>query len=182
MKSLPLILSREDAINYYNNTSGMTDAEKAYVVRILSEEGLSNKCIRQALGIHKVYTVTHYKRVGTALSDDEIELWMNNPCQIKLGHVRAIAKFPRLTREPLLRELLAKKISVHQYEMIAQGKREESHTDVKIYAQGMEDQLGRPVSIQYNAKKSSGSITLGFYGLNDLDDVSESLGYVLDAD
>lgn len=182
MKSLPLILSREDAINYYKSTSHITDAEKSYVVRILSEEGLSNKCIRQALNIQKVYTVTHYKRAGTALSDDEIELWMNNPSQITLGHVRAIAKIPRLKREPLLRELLAKKISVHQYEMIAQGKREESNTDVKTYAQGMEDQLGRPVSIQYNAKKCSGTLTLGFYGLEDLDDVGESLGYVLEAD
>lgn len=68
---------------------------------------------------------------------------MNNPSQITLGHVRAIEKLPRSTREPLLRELLAKKISVHQYEMIAQGRREESSADIKIYAQGMEDQLGR---------------------------------------
>jgi len=182
MKSLPLILSREDAISYYKNTSHITDAEKAYVVRVLSQEGLSNRCIRQTLNICKVYTVTHYKRVGTALSDDEIELWMNNPSHITLGHVRAIAKFPRLTREPLLRDLLTKKISVHQYEMIAQGKREESNTDVKRYALGMEDQLGRPVSIQYNAKKCSGTLMLSFYGLDDLDDIGGSLGYVLETD
>ncbi len=177
MKMLPILLDDQEAIRYYHETARISDAEKAYVIRILSQEGYQNKRIRDVLTIAKVYTVTHLKRVGTVLSEDELELWLNNPQKITLGHVRAVAKLPQPKRETLLRELLAKKISVHECEVIAKGQSEEKDVDVKRYAQDMEDQLGRPVSIRYNPAKCSGSLTLQFFGLDDLDDVSGLLGY-----
>ncbi|ODS23553.1 transcriptional regulator [Candidatus Endobugula sertula] len=177
MKTLPILLDDEEAIRYYQETESISDAEKAYVVRLLSLEGYQNKRIRDVLGIEKVYAVTHLKRAGLALSDDELTLWLNNPKKITLGHVRAAAKLPQPKRETLLRDILAKKISVHECELIAKGQSEEKDVDVKRYAEDMENQLGRPINIRYNPAKCSGSVTLQFFGLDDLDDVSESLGY-----
>ncbi|HHG0759353.1 TPA: transcriptional regulator, partial [Klebsiella pneumoniae] len=39
MNNLPLLLDAREAIDYYHQHPGMTDAEKAYVVAFLSGEG-----------------------------------------------------------------------------------------------------------------------------------------------
>ncbi|WP_423839452.1 hypothetical protein [Vibrio cholerae] len=67
MNNLPLLLDAREAIDYYHQHPGMTDAEKAYVVAFLSGEGRSNSQIREDLGIEKVYTVTHLKRAEYAI-------------------------------------------------------------------------------------------------------------------
>ncbi|EPG5599011.1 TPA: hypothetical protein ACF3JA_003511 [Escherichia coli] len=41
MNNLPLLLDAREAIDYYHQHPGMTDAEKAYVVAFLSGEGRS---------------------------------------------------------------------------------------------------------------------------------------------
>lgn len=74
MNNLPYLIDADEAIEYYKSKSDLTDAEKAYVVAILSQEGYSNKSIRQSLGIEKVYTVTHLKRAGASLSESELNL------------------------------------------------------------------------------------------------------------
>lgn len=177
MNNLPFLIDADEAIEYYKGQSELTDAEKAYVVGILDKEGYSNKSIRKALGISKVYTVTHLKRVGTSLSESELGLWHKNPTRITLGHVRAIAKLPQSKREELLRNLLTKRIPVHKFESIAQGKSNDTDTDIKRYERIMGEVLGRQIKIRFNAAKRSGSITLDFFGLEDLDDISKSLGF-----
>lgn len=177
MNNLPFLIDADEAIEYYKGQDELTDAEKAYVVGILNKDGYSNKAIREALGISKVYAVTHLKRVGTCLSESELELWHKNPTRITLGHVRAIAKLPQSRREELLRNLLTRRIPVHKYESIAKGKPNDSDTDIKRYGQIMGEVLGRQIRVRFNAAKRSGSITLDFYGLEDLDDISKSLGF-----
>jgi ParB family transcriptional regulator, chromosome partitioning protein len=180
MDNLPFLIDADEAIDYYNSKSDLTDAEKAYVVAILSREGYSNKAIRKALGIDKVYTVTHLKRAGTSLSESELGLWHNNRTRITLGHIRAIAKLPQSKREEMLRNLLTKRTPVHKFESIAQGKSDERDTDIKRYECIMGEVLGRQIKIRFNATKRSGSITLDFFGLDDLDHLSQSLGFKAD--
>lgn len=180
MKTLPIIVSKQEAIDYYVDARSITDAERSYVIAKLTYFGLSNKEIREVLSIDKVYTVTHYKRVGLQLTESELELWMNNSQKITMGHVRAIAKLLPAQRDKLLRDLLVKKIPVHEYEKMAKGQAVEKSSDISSYANDMSEQLGRPIIINYNSAKQSGTLCLSFYGLDDLDDVSQSLGYTIE--
>ncbi|NMV28027.1 transcriptional regulator, partial [Vibrio parahaemolyticus] len=41
----------------------------------------------------------------------------------------------------------------------------------------MSDATGRPIKIRYNPAKRSGELTLGFFTLDDLDDVCKALGF-----
>jgi len=174
---LPLLIDAEEAIQFYKAQPSLTDAAKAYAIGLISNDGYSNSEIREALEIDKVYAVTHLKRAGTQLSLDELELWHNNPSKNTLGHVRAIAKLNREKREPLLRNLLANKCSVAEYEAIGRGRETDKDVDIKRFEQLMSERLGRDIKIQYNKGKQYGRITLGFFTLDDLDDITEKLGY-----
>lgn len=178
MRDFPFLLDADDAINHFLSNQNLTDAELAYIVATLSNDGYRNKAIREALSIEKVYTVTHLKRAGTRLTEEELRLWHKNHCRITLGHVRAIALLPQKRREELLRDLLKRKIPVHKLAAVAQGKKE-AHvdTDIKRYEQFMGEVLGRNVVISYNATNSSGVLALSFYSLDDLEDVSAKLGF-----
>jgi ParB family chromosome partitioning protein len=94
----------------------------AWIIATLSRGGYLNSDIREALVIGPVYRVTHLKRAGLALSEDEMELWHQNPTRITLGHVRAIWKLPRTERENMLRNLLLVKTPVSEFERIARGE------------------------------------------------------------
>ena len=111
------------------------------------------------------------------LSDDELTLWHNNPKRITLGHVRAIAKLSQSKRERLLRGLLAKKTPVRQFEQLAKGEEVNQGTDIKRYELLMGEALGRPIKIQYNASKRTGTVTLRFFNLDDLDVISKAQGF-----
>ncbi len=177
MNNLPFLINTNDAIMYYTSRTDCTGAEKSYIVAMLSREGFTNKAIRKALKIKKVYTVTHLKRVGTSLTEKELTLWHRNPDKITLGHVRAIAKLPQPKREEMLRGLLTKRTSVQKFELIAQGKSCERNTDIQLYERLMGEVLGRQIKIRYNPSKRSGTITLDFFTLEDLDNISLALGY-----
>lgn len=80
MAHLPLLTDAEEAIDYYKSQPhSPSDPITAHVIRILVQDGYKNRDIREALGIEKVYTVTHFIRVSQALTDGEMELWFNNP-------------------------------------------------------------------------------------------------------
>ncbi|HSC67861.1 MAG TPA: transcriptional regulator [Cellvibrio sp.] len=177
MPPFPLVSDTREAIDFYHTNPACTDAVKAYLIALLSREGLSNRAIRAALNIEKVYTVTHLKRVGLALSEAELTLWDKNPTRITLGHLRAIAKLPQQVREKMLRQLLAKKIPVHHFAAIAQGATAQRDADIKRYEERMAEVLGRPIRIRYNNARKSGSLTLDFYTLDDLDHLATALGF-----
>ena len=177
MDHLPLLVDAEEAVQHYFSHPQRTDAEKAYIVATLHRCGMTNLQIRQALKIPNVYTVTHLKRAGTRLSEVELTLWHNNPTRITLGHVRAVAKLPQLQRESLLRDLLVRSTSVHQFELLAQGKQAERDADIARYETVMGDVIGRRVKVQYNKAKRTGSITLDFFTLDDLESIAKALGF-----
>ena len=122
MTVLPLLLDADEAIQYFRNSDSLSDAVKATVVAAMHNDGYSNKQIRDSLNIKEVYTITHLKRVGTSLSQNELSLWHRNPTKITLGHVKAITKLAGPLREALLRKLLSTKMSVRQFEKIGQEK------------------------------------------------------------
>jgi ParB family chromosome partitioning protein len=177
---LPLLLDAEEAIDYARSNPMTSDAVRAWIVAILSREGYANGDIREALGIGPVYAVTHLKRVGLALSEDEMELWHQNPRRITLGHVRAIWKLPRAEREEMLRGLLRVKTPVSEFERIAKGEQDEHDCDIKRFETLMGEVLGRNIRIQYKKATQTGTLTLDFFTLDDLDDVAKKLGYAPD--
>lgn len=177
MDVLPLLIDAGEAIEFARSNRITTDAMMALIVATISRDGYSNSEIRAALDIGPVYRVTHLKRVGLALSEDEMELWHQNPSRITFGHVRAIWKFPREDREKMLRDLLLVQTPVSEFERIARGEVEDVDCDVNRYATLMGEVLGRGVRIKYDKSKKVGSITLDFFTLDDLEDLSMKLGY-----
>ncbi|EAY8690613.1 transcriptional regulator, partial [Salmonella enterica] len=111
------------------------------------------------------------------LSEEELTLWLRNPRKITLGHVRAVAKLPFSKREKLLRDLLHTRTPVHKFEAIAKGKEVDRDADIKRLETLMSDATGRPIKVRYNPAKRSGELTLGFFTLDDLDDVCKALGF-----
>jgi ParB family chromosome partitioning protein len=182
MRILPLVLDTQEAVSFYHAHGGLNDAQIAYLVGFLSKEGHSNKKIRHFLGITKVYTVTHLKRAGTLLSEAELQLWCDNPERITLGHVRAVAKLPPKEREGLLRDLLAKRRSVHDFELLAKGKSPVPDVDTKRYSSRMSEVLGYPVEIIFNQYTKRGRLILDFYTVDDLEDMARKLGYIPEQD
>jgi len=179
MYNFPLLLDAEEALEHYHKPGTRSDAERAYIIAIMSNNGYTNTQISDSLNIQKGYTVTHLKRVGLALSEIELSLWHTNPNKITLGHVRAIANLPKTKREKLLRDGLYKRKSVRQFEALAKGENVEKDPDVKRYAEIMTEVLGRGVKVKYNSTNKTGSITLDFYKLEDLLDIASSLGFAL---
>lgn len=177
MESLPLILDTDEAIDYFHQHPDCTDAIKSYIVAFLYGEGFQNAGIRTALNIDKVYLVTHLKRAGTLLSETELELWHNNSKAITLGHVRAIARLPRTERETLLRGLLTSRTPVSKFESLGKGEDSKKDVNIKRYEELMQNVTGRITKIRFNNAKQSGSITLDFFSLDALDDISKALGF-----
>ena len=180
MPPLPYLIDDEDAIEHYLAHPEATDAVRAYVVGMLHKEGYTNRRIREVLRIQKVYEVTHLTRAGTALSIDELMLWHSNPERITLGHTRAIAAFPASKREDIMRRMLRKKVSVRSLERLAKGQ-EDNDVDIQRYEVLMAEAIGRPTKIRFNPTKGSGSITLNFFDLQDLDNMAKALGFDVEA-
>jgi ParB family chromosome partitioning protein len=174
MSDMPLLLDADDAIEYYSRP-GLTDAERAFVVAFLSTKGYRNKSIRNALGIKNVYTVSHLSRAGS-LTDAELTLWHRNPHRIKLGHIRAVASLPAAHREDVLRGLLVRRRSVRDLVATLRGDDVVDNADIKRYEQVMGDVLGRVVKVRFD-DSGSGSLSLSFHGLDDLDDITQRLGF-----
>ena len=179
---LPLFTHSSEALDFVRNTPGINDAQRAYVVAFLSREGWTNRQIRGQLGIDKVYTLTHFKRVGLSLSDVEFNLWDKNPDRITLGHLRAICHLKPEVREPLLRTLLAHRLSVAKLQLRVRDQSRNPNADIKRYESRMEGVLGRGVKIHYDPIRQSGKLTLDFFGLDDLDHLASALGFIPESD
>lgn len=174
---LPLIGDIEEALDFVRKTPAISDPQRAYVIAFLSRQGWTNRQIRQQLDIDKVYTLTHFKRVGMALSDIEFDLWEKNPERITLGHLRALCHMKSEVREPLLRLLVAHRLSVTKLQQRIQAQSHHSNADIKRFENNMEDKLGRGVKIQFDPSRQSGKLTLDFFGLDDLDHLAAALGF-----
>lgn len=173
---LPFLTDSQDALEFFHKTADINDPQRAYIIAFLSREGWTNRDIRSQLGIAKVYTLTHYKRVGLSLSDEEFALWERNPERITLGHLRALCHLKPTVREPILRQLLAHKLSVAALQVRLAGQTQRSNADIKHYEGRMEEALGRGVKIQFEPRRQNGKLILDFYGIDDLETLATTLG------
>lgn len=179
---LPLLFDSEDAKNLWRHAT--SDAIRAYTVYFLTtQEGFTNKAIREFLRISTVYEVTHLKRCGS-LSEEELTLWHNNPQSITLAHVRAVVSLPDSIRLGVLRDQLVHKRSSRSLEILArhykktgQFSEQTQDVDIKQFEKLISEQLGRPVSISHQKLKQDGQLTLSYFGLDDLDNLLTLLGY-----
>lgn len=174
---LPLLNDSQEALDFVRKAQSISDPQRAYVIAFLSREGWTNRQIRQQLGIDKVYTLTHFKRVGLVLSDIEFDLWEKNPERITLGHLRALCHLKSEAREPLLRLLIAQRLSVTKLHHRVQAQTHHTSADIKRFENSMEDSLGRGVKIHFDPARQSGKLTLDFFGLDDLDHLAAALGF-----
>ncbi|POP51576.1 transcriptional regulator [Zhongshania marina] len=178
MDFLPKLSSIEDALLYWKDEQPAPVAIAAYVAGFLQSQGISNKRSREMMGVNKTYTMTHYRRVGTKLSRTCIEIWLNNPERIGLGHVRAISSMPEDMREKAVRNLLANsKIAVRDLERIAKGKEPAKDVDIARLERAMSESVGYPVSIRWRRGERKGLLSVQFYSLDDLDALGKKLGY-----
>lgn len=177
MPDFPLLLDAQEAIDYLKRHTITSDAILSYVIGLCSKEGFTNKQIRELTGIEKVYTLTHYSRVGKRLTEEELMLWHKNPNRLTLGHMRAVCKFPRDQRDLIIRRALMRHIPVSEFERIARGEETKKDADIKRYQNLMSDVIGHPVNIRYNPTNQKGSLTLDFFNLDELDKFAELLGF-----
>lgn len=174
MDTLPLLIDEDDAVDLFNN-GNCNDTIKAYVVHYLSNNGLSNRQIRDLLGIDKVYTVTHLRRAGS-LSEGELLLWMRNPKCLTLGHIRAISQLPAQKRENAIRNQLRTKHSVRQLEKLVKNV-EIADINTKHYVEEMSTSIGFKVELQHNQVKGGGKLSIFYHSLDELQGIAEKLGY-----
>ncbi len=178
MELLPDLASVDDALDYWVDEKGLGDPVAAYVAGYLKERGLSNKDSRAKMGISQTYKMTHLRRVGTSLSRTCLELWLNNPTRIGLGHARAISSLPASEREEALRDLLVNsKIGVRDLEARAKGREAAADMDIMRLETDMSDAIGFPVSIRWNKTAGKGDLSLRLYSLDDLEEIGRKLGY-----
>lgn len=202
-EGLPLLLDADEAIDYLQSDE-RNDAEKAYAIGIMSRDGLSNKEIREALGIKRVYTATHYIRAGTRLSEEELNLWHENivACSkkkkltdlkmgrthhlITLGHIRTMLGLKKSDRLELLEKIESENgskegrpITIEELKQIMKGLEleKENGSDMRWFEQDFEDKTNRSIKVQYNKDSEMGTIKISFYKLSDLEEICSYFGY-----
>lgn len=180
MQILPFLTDEQDALEYWQDNQPAHPAVAAYVAGYLAKHKVSNKESRRLMGIEKVYTMTHYRRIGTRLSSHCLEIWLNNPERIGTGHVRAISSLPPDQHEESLRDLLTKKTIVRDLEAVAAGKEVPVDADIDSLQRKMSEAIGFPVTVRWRKESRTGTLSLKFFSLNDLDDLGKRLGYESD--
>lgn len=169
----------EDALQQYEERANKTDADRAIVIKYMVSLGLKNKDIRMHFGIKPNYIASRLMQAAT-LDDDELEIWRENQQNINLGHIRVLLGLKKTERLKKLKEMTNKKISVRQLLRWREGLQEgnvSKDQDTARYELLMSEHIHRQVKIKYNNIANKGSITLQFFGLNDLDDISKALGF-----
>ena len=98
---------------------------------------------------------------------------------LSMGHARALIGIPNAVQKA--KEIIQKKLSVRQAEKISsefkKGKKINKSKDPNIadLEKELSDKIGLKTSIQFNETGSSGSLTLFYSDLNQLDDIMKRL-------
>ena len=177
MELLPDLVSVDDALSYLKDMQPSHDAVSAYVAGYLSSKKISNKECRKLMGVKQVYKMTHLRRIGSFMSRTCLELWLNNPHTIGMGHMRAIASMPLSQHEDTLRSILARGLSVRQLEGMARGDAQILDHEIKLFQEKMGEAIGYPVGVKWIKESNRGTLSIKFFSLNDLDELARRLGY-----
>ena len=160
--------------NIQREDLNVIEEAKAYK-KILEEKKLTNDQIGKITG----KSSSHVSNILRLLDlDQEIQDFVVSG-QLSMGHARALIGVPNALEKA--REIIDKKLSVRDVEKITskykKGKKSVSSKDPNILdlEKELSDKIGLKTSIQFNESGSSGSLTLYYSDLNQLDEIMKRL-------
>ena len=150
--------------------------EEAYAYKGLIElKNITNENLAKKIG----KSSSHVSNILRLLElDDEIKNLVVNG-KLSMGHARALIGVPNALERA--KEIIDKKLSVRQVENITSkfkhNKKSTRTKDPNIadLEKELSDKIGLKTSIQFNESGSSGSLTLYYSDLNQLDDLMKRL-------
>ena len=150
--------------------------EEAYAYKGLIElKNITNENLAKKIG----KSSSHVSNILRLLElDDEIKNLVVNG-KLSMGHARALIGVPNALEKA--KEIIDKKLSVRQVENITSkfknNKKPTRTKDPNIadLEKELSDKIGLKTSIQFNESGSSGSLTLYYSDLNQLDDLMKRL-------
>ena len=150
--------------------------EEAYAYTGLIElKNITNENLSKKIGISS----SHVSNILRLLElDDEIKNFVISG-KLSMGHARALIGVPNALDRA--KEIIDKKLSVRQVENITSkfknNKKSAKTKDPNItdLEKELSDKIGLKTSIQFNENGSSGSLTLYYSDLNQLDDLMKRL-------
>ena len=150
--------------------------EEAYAYKGLIElKNITNENLAKKIG----KSSSHVSNILRLLElDDEIKNLVVNG-KLSMGHARALIGVPNALEKA--KEIIDKKLSVRQVENITSkfkhNKKSTRTKDPNIadLEKELSDKIGLKTSIQFNESGSSGSLTLYYSDLNQLDDLMKRL-------
>ena len=150
--------------------------EEAYAYKGLIElKNITNENLAKKIG----KSSSHVSNILRLLElDDEIKNFVING-KLSMGHARALIGVPNALDRA--KEIIDKKLSVRQVENITSkfknNKKSAKTKDPNItdLEKELSDKIGLKTSIQFNENGSSGSLTLYYSDLNQLDDLMKRL-------
>ena len=158
-------IQREDfnVIEEANAYKGLIDIKK------INNEALSKIIGKSSSHVSNILRLLELdKKIQDGLSGD-----------LSMGHARALIGVPDAINKA--KEIIQKKLSVRQVEKIAsefkknKGTKISKDPNIVDLEKELSDKIGLKTSIQFNENGSSGSLTLYYSDLNQLDDLMKRL-------
>ena len=150
--------------------------EEAYAYRgLIDLKGLNNEKLSKLIGKSN----SHVSNILRLLDlDEEIQKMVING-DLSMGHARALIGVPNSVEKA--KEIIAKNLSVRQVEKITsefkKSKKTTTYKDPNItdLEKELSDKIGLKTSIHFNENGSSGSLTMYYSDLNQLDELMKRL-------
>ncbi len=142
---------------------------------LIDIKGISNENLAKLIGKSSSY-VSNILRLLEL--DKKIQKMVING-ELSMGHARALIGVPDAINKA--NEIIEKKLSVRQVEQITSGfkknktKKISKDPNIVDLEKELSDKIGLKTSIQFNENGSSGSLTLYYSDLNQLDDLMKRL-------
>ena len=143
--------------------------------KLINLKNIKNQEIAKKIG----KSASHISNLIRILELDKEIQTMVIDGQLSMGHARALIGVPDAISKA--KEIIEKKLSVRDIEKITskykKGKKSVSNKDPNILdlEKELSDKIGLKTSIQFNESGSSGSLTLYYSDLNQLDEIMKRL-------
>jgi len=143
--------------------------------KLINLKNIKNEEIAKKIG----KSASHISNLIRILELDKEIQTMVIDGQLSMGHARALIGVPDAISKA--KEIIEKKLSVRDVEKITskykKGKKSVSNKDPNILdlEKELSDKIGLKTSIQFNESGSSGSLTLYYSDLNQLDEIMKRL-------
>ena len=142
---------------------------------LIDIKGINNENLSKLIG----KSSSHISNILRLLElDKKIQEMVING-ELSMGHARALIGVPDAIDKA--NEIIEKKLSVRQVEKItsqfkkSKGKKSTKDPNILDLEKELSDKIGLKTSIQFNENGSSGSLTLYYSDLNQLDDLMKRL-------